>query len=153
MDRVRHIGLITTGPLDCHHGFSLLADMRQHKRSPEAGKITRARETSFRPDGSATVARSALAPPDRAHARGWKTCVPYEPRSHDRGHGESHLAAAVGLSNPAPHSRPISAANALALKSAPVACRVKPFQSSERPGSKTFVFKNSPTALLPTKLA
>jgi hypothetical protein len=28
-----------------------------------------------------------LGPLNRAHARGWRTCVPYEPRTHLRGHG------------------------------------------------------------------
>ena len=54
---------------------------------------------------------------------------------------------------PSRHSCTISAANALAFKSSPVACCVKLFQSSERPGAKTRVLRNSPTALLPTKFA
>jgi membrane-associated phospholipid phosphatase len=53
----------------------------------------------------------------------------------------------------ATHSPPIAAAKALAFNSSPVACRVSPFQSSERPGSNTLAFKKSPIALLPTKLA
>ena len=52
-----------------------------------------------------------------------------------------------------PYSRPISAANALAFKTSPVACFVRPFQSSERPGVKIRALRKSPTALLPTKLA
>ena len=29
----------------------------------------------------------SLGPADRAYARGWWTCVPYEPRTYVRGHG------------------------------------------------------------------
>ena len=49
--------------------------------------------------------------------------------------------------------RAISAANALALSTSPVACLVSPFQSSERPGVKIRVLRKSPTCLLPTKFA
>ena len=88
--------------------------------------------SSGRPDGADRPGRDLAS--RRIYAwRGSACCARFAPRTRV-------------------YSPPISAANTLA-RSAPVAWRVSPFQSRDRPGSNTFFLRNSPTALLPTKLA
>jgi hypothetical protein len=71
--------------------LDLSAEFKIRVNVPTAPRAESPREPSTHPtvlDFQRYISRvSAICASDRADARGWRTFVPSEPRSHDRGHG------------------------------------------------------------------